>query len=118
MGRTVLCARRHGERNRFFCAMDRLNSGNTLSEPCGTHVAGQQAASPQLAGLQEDVMEPVVAARPGESVRREPEQAPDRTEIREAIMGRARDLSATWRAAWRESWKEQEPGVDARGRRA
>ncbi len=27
----------------------------------------------------------------------------------EAIRGRARDLSATWRAAWRQTWQEPEP---------
>lgn len=63
-------------------------------------------------------MDPIVAVRPDESVRRDPAQAPDRAQIRETIMGRARDLSATWRAAWREAWREQEPTGQAPGRRA
>jgi hypothetical protein len=118
MGRTVRCERRHDGLYGSFCAMDRLEHGNTVSELSGMDVAGTRAASPQLAGLQEEVMEPVVAVRPGESVRREAERVPDRAEIREAIRARARDLSATWRAAWRESWMEQGPAADSCARRA
>lgn len=63
-------------------------------------------------------MKPVVAARPGETVRCEPDRTPERAEIREAILGRARDLSAGWRAAWREAWTEETPAERPLARRA
>jgi hypothetical protein len=63
-------------------------------------------------------MDPIVAAHPGEPVSRDSERAPDRAEIREAILGRARNLSATWRAAWREAWNEEKPLKATRGRHA
>jgi hypothetical protein len=54
-------------------------------------------------------MEPIPAARCGEAACHEQDGAPDRAQILEAIRGRARDLSATWRAAWRQTWQEPEP---------
>jgi hypothetical protein len=57
-------------------------------------------------------MEPIPAAHCGEAACLEQEGSPDRAQILEAIRGRARDLSATWRAAWRQTWQEPEPAVE------
>jgi hypothetical protein len=61
-------------------------------------------------------MKSTVAARPADPVRREETRAPDRAQLREAIYGRARDLSSNWRDAWREAWKDEDPGPGEQSR--
>jgi hypothetical protein len=49
-------------------------------------------------------MEHSPSGRAGETVLAKQDGVPDRAQLREAIQGRARDLSNSWRNAWRQNW--------------
>jgi hypothetical protein len=51
-------------------------------------------------------MEPSPSGRAGEAVFAKRDGVPDRAQLREAIQGRARDLSNAWRDAWRQNWTQ------------